>query len=307
MAGDRNLRVAVSGASGLIGSELVKRLQTEGHRVDRLVRDPSGKGEGKILWDPKGQTVDTKALEGVDAVVHLAGENIAGGRWTEERKRQVLESRVNGTKTLASAAAKLENKPKVFVVASAIGYYGARGDEILDEDSAPGDGFLSEVCRAWEQAAEPAEQAGIRVVKLRIGIVLAGSGGALAKMLPAFKLGAGGVLGDGKQYMSWVALEDVVGLARLALVDDRVRGAVNATAPTPVTNREFTKTLGKVIRRPTVLPVPSFAIKAMFGEMGDTLLLQGSRVVPKRAEALGYEFRYRELEGCLRGELLRSA
>jgi uncharacterized protein (TIGR01777 family) len=268
-----------------------------------MVRSANSATEGDILWNPKEQRVDSSAMEGVDAVVHLAGENIAGGRWTEERKRRVLDSRVNGTKTIAEAVSRLERKPSVLVVASAVGYYGARGDEILTEESDPGEGYLTDVCRAWEEATAPAEEAGIRVVKLRIGIVVSASGGALAKMLTPFKLGVGGVVGSGEQYMSWIALDDVIGLAHHVLMNGAVSGPVNATAPNPVTNRTFTKTLGKVLGRPTVLPVPSFAIKAMFGEMGDTLLLQGCRVLPKRAEALGFEFAHPELEGALRAEL----
>jgi hypothetical protein len=297
------LRVAISGASGMIGSQLAAFLQTGGHRVDPMVRGGSSAKEGEIVWNPKEERVDSRAMEGVDAVVHLAGENIAGGRWTDERKRRVLESRVKGTKTIAEAVARLERKPSVLVVASAVGYYGARGDEILSEESDPGEGYLTDVCRAWEEAAAPAEDAGIRVVKLRIGIVLSASGGALGKMLLPFKMGVGGVMGSGDQYMSWIALDDVIGLAHFALMNEAVSGPMNATAPNPVTNRTFTKTLGKVLGRPTILPVPSFAIKAMFGEMGDTLLLQGSRVLPKRAEALGFEFAYPELEGALRGEV----
>jgi uncharacterized protein len=296
-------RIAITGASGLIGSQLAAFLRTGGHRVDPMVRNPETAQGTDIVWNPQSGNVDLQALEGVDAVVHLAGENIAGGRWTEERKRRVLESRVNGTKTIAEAVSSLKNKPKVLIVASAIGFYGARGDEVLSEESAPGEGYLTEVCRAWEEAARSAEEAGIRVVKLRIGIVLSAGGGALATMLPAFKLGVGGVVGSGRQYMSWIALDDVVGLVHHVLMSDDLHGVLNATAPNPVTNRAFTKTLGRVIRRPTVLPVPSFAIKAMFGEMGDTLLLQGSRVLPERAERAGFEFLHPELEGALRAEL----
>ncbi len=297
------MRIAVSGASGLIGSQLAAFLRTGGHQVDPLVRKSPSEGSNEIRWNPSDGTVDTSRLEGVDGVVHLAGENIAGGRWTEERKRAVLDSRVRGTEAIAKAVARLDRKPKVLVVASAVGFYGARGEEILTEDSEPGQGFLTEVCQAWEDAARPAEDAGIRVVKLRIGIVLAAAGGALATMLPAFKLGVGGVVGSGRQYMSWIALDDVIGLAHHVLMNDEVRGPVNATAPHPVTNRELTKTLGRVLGRPTVLPVPSFAIKAMFGEMGDSLLLQGSRVLPKRAEESSFSFLYPDLEAALRAEL----
>lgn len=296
------LRVAITGASGLIGAQLTPFLRTGGHSVDIMVRNAEAAGS-HILWKPNDGFVDVAALQGADAVVHLAGENIAGGRWSDERKNRVMRSRVEGTSTIAKALASMAAKPRVLIVASAIGYYGARGDETLTEESEPGEGFLADVCRAWEDAAKPAEDAGIRVVRIRFGVVLSASGGALATMLPAFKLGAGGVLGSGRQYMSWIALDDAIGLIHHALMNEDVTGAVNATAPEPVTNRTFTKTLGKVIRRPTVLPVPSIAIKTLFGEMGDALLLQGSRVLPAKAQATGFRFLYPDLESALRAEL----
>jgi uncharacterized protein (TIGR01777 family) len=236
----------------------------------------------------------------MEAVVHLAGENIASGRWTAARKARIRSSRVMGTRTLCETLARLSQPPKVLVSASAIGYYGDRGAEPLWENSAFGTGFLAEVCRAWEEATQPAVQKGIRVVLLRIGIVLSPAGGALAKMLIPFQLGLGGVIGSGNQYMSWIALDDVAGVIAHALVTDTLQGPVNAVAPYPVTNREFTKTLGRVLRRPTVFPLPGFAARLAFGEMADALLLASTRVEPKRLLATQYVFRYPELEDALR-------
>ena len=299
------LRVAISGASGLIGTQLGAFLQTGGHSVTPLLRKrPSDPSDG-VYWNPETGDVDIQAMEGVDAVIHLAGENVAGGRWTEERKRAVLDSRVRGTKTVVDAMLKMSRRPRVLVTASAIGYYGGRGEEPLQEDSPAGAGFLADVCKAWEDATRPAAYAGIRVVNVRIGIVLAAQGGALGTMLTPFKLGMGGVVGSGRQFMSWVSLDDVVGLFHHALLNEGVSGPLNGTAPSPVTNAEFTKTLGRVLRRPTMVPLPSFAVRAMFGEMGDSLLLQGSRVLPKKAESTGFEFLHRDLESALRAELGR--
>jgi len=294
------MKVLVSGASGLIGSALVPLLATGGHVVIRLVRLPPKPGAVEIHWDPASGIRDPAQLEGLDAVVHLAGENIAAGRWTEERKVKIRESRVQGTRTLCEALARLSQPPKVLLSASAIGYYGDRGDEVLHEESPPGRGFLPEVCKAWEEAAAPAAQKGIRVVFPRIGIVLSPAGGALAKMLLPFKLGAGGVIGSGKQYMSWIALDDVVGALYHALMTDALRGPVNLVAPHPVTNSEFTRTLGQVLHRPTLLPVPAFAARLAFGEMADDLLLASARIEPKRLLATQYSFRCPELAGALR-------
>jgi hypothetical protein len=236
----------------------------------------------------------------MDAIVHLAGENIAGGRWTAARKARIRDSRVIGTRTLCETLARLSQPPKVLVSASAIGYYGDRGAEPLWENSTFGTGFLADVCRAWEEATQPAVQKGIRVVLLRLGIVLSPAGGALAKMLLPFKLGLGGVLGRGNQYMSWIALDDVAGAMAHTLVTDTLQGPVNAVAPYPVTNREFTRTLGRILRRPTVFPLPAFAARLVFGEMADALLLASTRVEPKRLLATQYVFRYPELDGALR-------
>jgi uncharacterized protein (TIGR01777 family) len=244
--------------------------------------------------------VDTGGLEDMDAVVHLAGENIASGRWTAERKRRIRDSRVRGTRLLADSLARLKEPPKVLVCASAIGYYGNRPEETVNEDSSSGSGFLPEVCREWEKATKPAEESGIRVVGTRFGIVLSPSGGALAKMLLPFRLGAGGKIGSGQQYMSWISLDDAIGAIDHALVTESLAGAVNVVAPRPVTNSEFTKTLGQVLRRPTLFPMPAIAARLLLGEMAEELLLASIRVEPARLLATGYKFRHPDLEGALR-------
>jgi len=294
------MKVLVTGASGLIGTALLPLLTTGGHTAVPLARkDRPAAGLG-AWWDPATGEVSTEALRGASAVVHLAGENIAGGRWTDARKAAIRESRVAGTRKLAEALAKSGARPPVFVCASAIGFYGDRGDAPLDEDDPPGEGFLSEVCRGWEAASEPLAAAGTRVVHLRFGIVLSPSGGALAKMLTPFKLGAGGVIGSGTQYMSWIAIDDLVGSIRHALVTDSLSGPVNVTAPNPVTNREFTRTLGRVLGRPTIAPLPAFAARLAFGEMADALLLSSTRVEPRKLLATRYTFRHPDLEEALR-------
>ena len=295
--GGTPMNVAITGASGLIGSILVPYLTTGGHTVKKLVRHTSS-AKDEIQWDPNGK-VDTKGLEGIDAVVHLAGEGIAQ-RWTPELKKRILESRSRGTRTLCEALAALENPPKVLVTASAIGYYGDRGAELLTEDSAPGQGFLPDVCVEWEKATAAASERGIRVVNLRIGIVLHPRGGALSKMLLPFKAGVGGRMGSGQQYWSWVAMDDVIGAIHHALVNDTIQGPVNATAPNPVTNAEFTKTLARVLHRPAIFPVPAIAIRVALGGMADELLLASGRVHPAKLIASQYEFRYPELTGALR-------
>ena len=294
------MRILISGAGGLVGSELVPFLQGGGHEVAALSRSSRTGGLETITWDPAGGQLDVAALEGFDAVVHLAGENIAGGRWNEARKQRIRDSRVQGTRLLAESLAACENPPKVLACASAIGYYGDRGDEVLNEDSSPGEGFLPEVCREWEEAADAARDRGIRVVNLRLGVVLSPRGGALQQMLTPFNLGGGGVVGSGKQYWSWVALDDVVGAIHHALTTDSLSGPVNTTAPAPATNREFTKTLGKVLQRPTIVPLPAFAARLVLGEMADDLLLASARVMPERLVESGYQFRCPDLEGALR-------
>jgi uncharacterized protein len=293
------MNILVTGASGLIGSALVSFLATAGHDVRRLVRSQPRPGEKAFRWDPMAGSIETGALEGLEAVVHLAGESLAE-RWTAEKKIRIRDSRVKGTRLLSESLARMTTPPKVLVSASAIGYYGDRGGEILTEESPAGRGFLAEVCRAWEAATEPARRKGIRVVPLRFGVVLSGAGGALGKMLPPFRMGLGGVLGSGQQYMSWVALDDAVGAIHHAMMTESLQGPVNAMSPNAVTNQEFTKTLGKVIGRPTIVPMPAFAARLMFGEMADELLLASARAQPAKLLASGYTFHYPELEAALR-------
>jgi uncharacterized protein len=299
MTGGIFMNILVTGASGLIGTALVSSLMSSSHEVTRLVRGQPNPGEKAVRWDPMAGSIEASALEGIDAVVHLAGENI-GERWTAAKKVRIRDSRVKGTQLLCETLARLSSPAQVLVSASAVGYYGDRGEEILTEDSPSGRGFLPEVSRAWEAATEPARQHGIRVVQLRLGVVLSAAGGALAKMLPPFRLGLGGVLGSGRQYMSWIALDDAVGAMQHAIVTDTLQGPTNAVAPRPVTNQEFTKTLGKVLGRPTAIPLPAFAARLMFGEMADELLLASARVQATKLLASGYQFRYPELEDALR-------
>lgn len=300
--GTQPLTVALSGASGLVGEALSAFLTTGGHQVRPLVRRAAEGAE--IRWDPQAGEIDADAFEGVDAVVHLAGEPIIG-RWSDAKKTRIRDSRVEGTRLLAEALAAAKTPPKVLVCASAVGFYGDRGDARLTEDSPAGDGFLADVCRAWEAACQPARDAGVRVVNTRLGIVISAAGGALAKMLTPFKLGLGGPVGSGDQYWSWIALDDVVGAIHRALFDDALEGPVNLTAPEPVTSRAFARTLGKVLGRPAFLPAPAFALKLALGEAADEMLLAGQRVLPQRLEAAGYAFRHPDLEGALRMQLGR--
>lgn len=294
------MRIVVSGSTGLIGSALVQALEKDGHEVVRLVRRRSDEDDGTAWWDPAAGAIETSGLEGADAVVHLAGENIGTGRWSAERKRRIRDSRVDGTRLLSETLADLEDKPAALIAASAIGYYGNRGNEILTEESGPGSGFLAELGVDWEEAAEPARAAGIRVVNLRIGIVLAADGGALAAMLPVFSLGLGGPLGSGSQYTSWIALDDLVRAIQFVLEDLEMEGPVNAVAPAPVTNKAFTRALGRVLGRPTILFVPSAALRLAFGEMAEETLLASARVSPERLLKSEFSFRYPEVEGALR-------
>jgi uncharacterized protein len=294
------MKVLISGSHGMVGSALVKALAAGADEVTRLVRKPAP-GEGpEIPWEPESNRLDPSSAGGFDAVVHLAGENIASGRWTDERKRRIRESRVKGTRLLSEVLARVARPPRVLVSASAIGYYGDRGEEILREESASGPGFLPEVCREWEAATEPAAGKGVRVVRLRFGVILSADGGALAKMLPPFRMGAGGILGDGRQYVSWISLDDAVGAIRHVIRLEALKGPVNVVAPAPVTNREFTATLGKVLSRPTLIPMPAFAARLAFGEMADALLLSSARVEPRRLLDSGYSFLHPDLEPALR-------
>ncbi len=291
--------VLVSGSTGLIGTALVRALEERGHRVVRLVRSGGG-GRNAVRWDPSSGTIEADGLEGIDAVVHLAGEGIAEGRWTAEKKARILDSRKQGTRLLAGAVAGLRTPPRVMVSTSAIGYYGDRGNELLRETSPPGDLFLSKVCVEWEGAAEPAREAGVRVVHPRIGIVLSTKGGALKQTLPIFKLGLGGKIGSGRQYWSWVTLDDVVGAMIHAIETNTLEGPVNVVAPDAPTNVEFTKALGRVLNRPTVFPLPAPAARLMLGEVADELLLPSARVESARLKETGYDYRHPELEGAFR-------
>jgi uncharacterized protein len=299
----RLMKIILTGGTGLIGGELSQRLVREGHRLTSLVREArssSNVATTFVRWDvERGEIENASQLEGHDAVVHLAGESVADGRWTRDKKRRIRDSRVKGTRLLVETLARLRQPPGVFLSASAIGFYGTdRSDEILTEESSPGEDFLAGVCRQWEAEALRAKDFGARVVLLRTGIVLSEKGGALAKMLPIFKMGIGGKLGSGRQFMSWIALTDEVGVICFALENETVRDAVNLTAPHPVTNAEFTETMGRLLSRPTFLRVPRFGLHLALGEMGETAL--GSlRVLPNKLEAAGYEFEFAELEGAL--------
>lgn len=297
-----NSRILVSGVSGLIGAALLPSLKASGCSVVRLVRG-SVTSNGQIAWEPAAP-IAPEAVSGFDAVIHLAGESIFG-RWTAGKKAKIRDSRVGGTFNLATALAQAEEKPKVFVCGSAIGYYGNRGDETLTEESAPGAGFLAQVCQEWEEATMPAVQADIRTAHIRTGIVLSPKGGALGAMLLPFKLGLGGRTGDGRQWMSWIDVRDMVGAIHHILKNDLLQGPVNMVAPRPVTNAEFSKTLAAVLTRPAIFPMPAFAAKAAFGEMGEELLLGGQKVEPGKLISSGYPFRYRELKGSLEA-LLKS-
>ena len=304
------MRILVSGSSGLVGTALVQALVQRGHTVSRLVRSGSAARSAAaglpVRWDPVSGDFDAAAAEGADAVVHLAGASLAEGRWNDARKRVLRSSRVDATRHLVSALAKLSRPPQIFVSASAVGYYGDRGDEELTEESPPGSDFLAELARNWEAEAARAAEFGARVVMLRFGVILSTQGGALPRMLPPFRLGLGGRLGSGKQWMPWLTLGEVVGCIRYVLGKAETRGAINALAPNPVRNAEFTSILGKVLRRPTVFPVPALALRVLFGELADVVLLAGQRVLPRKLQALGYSFQQPELEAAL-SALLRPA
>jgi len=291
------MRIAIAGASGLVGKALTPLLEAEGHDVVRLVR--SWPKAGEIEWHPNQDSIDTGKLEGFDAIINLAGENVAEGRWTDEKKKKIHDSRVNGTHLLSEAIAKLTTKPRCFLCASATGIYGDRGDETLDEQSESGGGFLAGVCREWEKATEPAHRAGVRVVNFRFGPILARAGGMLEKMLTPFKMGLGGKIGSGKQYISWVAIEDAVAVIKRVLNDESIRGPLNVVSPKPVTNERFTRALGEVLSRPTVMAVPAFAARLAFGEMADEMLLVSQKVIPKKLQAAGFQFEYSDLETAL--------
>jgi hypothetical protein len=296
------MRILVSGASGPIGAALLRALKTQGSAVTRLVRN-SATGNDQIVWDPS-RPLSPDSVSGFDAVIHLAGESIVG-RWTDAKKRRILDSRSQGTGHLAEAVAKASQPPRVFISASAVGFYGNRGDEILSEDSASGEGFAAEICRQWEAATQPAAKAGIRTAQMRIGVVMSADGGALPKMLTPFRLGLGGRLGNGRQWWTWVSVRDVVGAIQHVLNHNSLSVPVNAVAPNPVTNAEFTRILASVLNRPAIFPIPAFAVRMIFGEMGEELFLGSQRVEPTKLAASGYQFQHPDLKNALKEILQR--
>lgn len=301
------MRVLVSGGSGLVGSATIAALRLRGFSVNRLVRPGGAAAPGDVRWNPARGEIEAAALEGSDAVVHLAGASVADGRWSNSRKQLLRSSRVDSTCLLVETLGRLQRRPKVFISASAVGFYGNRGDEILTEESSPGNDFLAALAREWEAEALRAESFGIRAAVLRFGVILAAEGGALARMLLPFKLGLGGKLGSGRQWMSWLSLLEAVQIIQFALENDSVCGPVNAVAPHPVPNAEFTRVLARVLRRPAFAPVPAFALKLLLGEMAEALLLASQRVVPGKLTALGYSFQHPELEPALRFLLRRRS
>lgn len=293
---DNTMKVLVTGSSGLIGSALIESLRSNDHEAIRLQRnDPA---EGSPSWDPENGMIDLAGVEDIDAVVNLAGENIATGRWNDRKKSRILSSRIKGTKLLAEYFSALDHKPRVIVSASAVGFYGDCGQELVDENNGPGSGFLADVCKQWEAAASVGD-AGIRVANVRLGMVLSAAGGALKKMLTPFKMGLGGVIGSGKQYISWVSIDDVVETIQYIIANDSMRGPINLVSPNPASNREFTKTLGRVLHRPTIFPMPALAARIAFGEMANELLLASTRAMPKKLTDSGYKFRHPELRDAL--------
>lgn len=307
MDSSENIRtVAVSGPTGLVGTALCEALRQEGKDVVGISRQQSGSYQDTIRWDPATGLANPGRLESVDAVIHLAGANIADGRWTAGRKSRIRNSRVEGTRSLVESIKTVENRPRLLICASAIGYYGSRDAEVMTEDSEPGEGFLADVCRDWEGEADAAAALGLRVVKVRIGVVMSPRGGALKTMLTPFKLGLGGVVGSGEQYCSWIGLHDLTRVFQFCLNNPEVEGPVNAVGPEPQTNTHFTKCLGNVLGRPTIIPLPAFMVRLIFGEMGDALLLSSTRVAPKKLQDMGFEFEHPTLEECLVHELNRT-
>ncbi|MEP7235405.1 MAG: TIGR01777 family oxidoreductase [Ignavibacteriota bacterium] len=293
------MKILITGSTGFIGSKLVARLQVSGHQVTRLVRSPSDVG---LVWDPYNSEVDISRMEGYDAFVHLSGESI-NGRWTAAKKKKIIDSRKITTRFLAECISKLSSPPKAFVCSSAIGYYGNRNDEELTESSSAGSGFLAEVCKVWEAGTKSIAEKGIRVVNVRTGLVLSPDGGALQKLLLPFKLGVGGIVGSGKQFWSWITLDDLLRIYQYAIENGRIQGPLNAVSPNPVTNKVFVKTLAKVLHRPSIFPLPSLAVKIIFGEMGQELLLDGQRVIPKKLTEAGFKFEYIDLGAALNSML----
>jgi len=294
-------RTVISGATGLVGTELTSALKKAGHSVLAMSRKPGT--PDSIQWDPAKGILNPQSFSNIETVVHLAGENIAGGRWTTAVKERIRSSRVEGTRNLVKSLAAVEKRPKTLICASAIGFYGDRGDEILTEAASPGTGYLADVCKAWEHEAMAAADLGIRVVCVRIGVVLSPKGGALAKMLTPFKLGAGGIIGSGKQYWSWIGLNDLVRIIQFCIETESVKGPVNAVSPNPLTNHDFTKAVGSVLHRPTVFPLPGFMARLVLGEMANDLLLASTRVIPQQLQQRGFQFEQPDLKSCLEHEL----
>lgn len=295
------MHILVTGATGLVGSKLLPLLKADGHEVSTLTRRAS-RSPSERTWNPDSGSLPAATLDGIDAIIHLAGENIGDSRWTAAKKKRIRDSRVIGTRMLAEAAAK-SGRVKAFVSASAIGFYGDRGTEQLTESSPPGAGYLPEVCREWEAAAEPARTAGIRVVNLRLGVVMAQEGGALAKMLLPFKMCVGGIIGNGQQYWSWLTADEAARMFQYAVNNESLSGPVNAVSPAPATNSEFTKALGRVLHRPTIFPLPAFMAKLVLGEMAQDLILASTRVIPAKLQAAGYQFVHPEIESALAAAL----
>lgn len=295
--------VAISGATGLVGTQLHSLLTAEGKTISAISRREGGTYQDSIMWDPESGLANPARLESIDAVVHLAGESIAGGRWNDTMKRKIRNSRVIGTRSLVKSIAAVEKRPKVLVCASAIGFYGDRGAQEMSEASEAGTGFLPDVCKEWEAEANAAKDLGLRVVNVRIGVVMSPKGGALAKMLLPFKLGAGGIVGSGKQYWSWVGLHDLTRIIAHCINDDSMEGPVNAVSPEPLTNKEFTKVVGSVLHRPTIFPLPAFMAKIVLGEMAEALLLASTRVIPGKLQKSGFKFDHSDLQSCLKHEL----
>jgi len=292
------MKVLITGASGFIGKALQRLLREKGHEL-LLASRSEPRDDSWVQWSVEDGFADATKLEGVDAVIHLAGESISGLRWTDEKKKAIRDSRVLGTRNVVDTISELERRPSVLIAASAVGFYGDRGDEILTETSKSGKTFLADVCREWEAESRRAEDSGVRTVLLRTGLVMSKEGGALGTMLLPFKMGLGGVIGDGKQWMSWISLDDHIRVIATALENENIRGAVNSVSPEPVTNEEFTKTMGEALYRPTFIPVPEFAVHLMLGEMGEELLLNSERAVPKRLTDLGFEFKFADLKKAI--------
>ena len=301
----KTMKILISGATGLVGTALTRTFRAEGHTVGHFVRPGAAALAGDVAWDPATANVNLATMEGADAVIHLSGASIGDGRWTAARKAILRSSRIDSTRLMVDAMARLRQKPRVFLCASAIGFYGNRGDEILTDESERGIGYLPLLARDWEAEAMRAEVNGIRTVRMRFGVILSAEGGALPRMITPFKFGVGGKLGSGKQWMSWIALEDVVGVIRAMIADEQYRGVVNLVAPSPVRNEEFTRLLARMMHRPAILPAPAFALRLALGEMADALLLASQRVIPERLAAMGYAFRCGELESALQAILAK--